>query len=889
MLTDAVCPALVGRREEIAALVARRAASARGHGSLVLIEGEAGIGKSRLVAAFSETLRNGRAGVGIGLCREFGNAPYAPIVEALADGGAKPVPPTGTTRSEALQELRSRTVAACERRNRVVILEDLQWADEGTLAFLHYMAPHIGSMRLLIVGTYRPDEMLANLAAPYLSRVARDRNAARMQLAPLSPMQVRNLIRLTLRERELGGAQIEQIVRRAEGNPFFAEELLRSAVESDDAPHGVTLPRTIRDAVMERMAKLEPAIARVAAQAAVLGPRFDADFLTETFGHLKLEVYAALRRLRDLGLIVELTPHSPAYAFRHALVRDAIYTSILAAEARPVHAEILRALEARPDARAQDLGYHAWAAGDAPKCRRYNEQAGDEAEGAHAHSDAVRAYELALAGATDMETRRRVLMKAALSAARDGLADRASLFYDAAAAAMKGCGTPQQIAEIYYAMGSQARITGDNQRAMAILERAVRDLPEQELGARAMLRITSALLHLDRGDAETARALIAEAQAAAEMPIYQNAVAYAALIAGDLSAFRTANAGYRRLCEPLGGDHVLRARFNLAFGLCVLGMDGEALAEFDSLLPGLHESRLTSLEILTYANAAIVHARAGRLRQARELVERGLAIPEPETTGPIALAAAGVSVGHALADPALVARCTTDGIVEAAFASRINTTLGRLAGPYARWLAVQGDAVAAQSILRRSLLAIHGPFGATETLLAAAELGDAVTRLAVFEFLPMLDELSHVQLYAATAQHLRALQARATGEASEARALAIEAARAYSAMGWRLFEARCLELSGERDDSAGRYTSMTAIDDLRRINPLSQREREIACLVAAGAANRRIAGDLAVSQRTVEKYLTSIYGKLGLRNRSELAAFVGRDATTPPRRSAPAE
>jgi DNA-binding NarL/FixJ family response regulator len=890
MVTHAlVCPRLVGRQDELAALAERRAASARARGSLVLIEGEAGIGKSRLIKAFRERLTHGRARVGSSSCREFGNAPYGPIAEALSEAGTAATPAHAPTQAEELEWLRSRLALSCQRRNRVLILEDVQWADEGTLSFLHYLLKHIGTMRLLVVATSRPDETTDPRVARYLTRIARDRVTFRLALGPLTPLQVRHLLRLALGERRLSGAQVEEIVRQAEGNPFFAEELLTNAIECERSPHVArALPKTIRSAVTERIAALDPLATEIATRAAVLGERFEAALLARTFGYSLPDVLTVLRRLRDLGLMDEIPSHPPAYAFRHALTREAIYSSMLAAEVRPLHTEILQSLERGKRCTVRELGYHAWAAGVGFKSLRYNELAGDEAEAAHAHADAVRCYEFALSAEPDRVTRARLLSKAALSASRDGMAERAAELYDAAAIALKGHGTPQEIAEIYYAMGSQARVAGNSRRALAILERAANELPGHEERARAMLRITSALILLDWGDTAAAKAAIVNAAAASDLPIYQNALGYAALNAADPAAFRNANDAYRLLCATLGTDHLLRARFNRGFGLCILGIDEEALGEFDSIVPELHGAHLPSLEILAYANAAIVHARAGRLRVARELVERGLAIPEPTTTGPIALAAAGVWIGHALCDDDLATRAASEELVEAAFASRINTTLGRLAGPYARWLDATGRAKEAKSVLRRAVDALHAPLGATETILTAAELGDALTRRAAFAFIPTLESISHLQIYAATAEHLRALQARAANAIPRAYAHAANAARRYRALGWSLHEARSLELAGEHATPAQRYAAAEAVVDLRRIDPLSAREREIAALVAAGASNKVIAADLSVSQRTIEKYLTSIYAKLRLRNRSELAALIGRAATARPRSSGPA-
>jgi len=874
-----VSPSLVGRRNELASLADRRRATARGHGALVLIEGEAGIGKTRLVRSFCETLTHGRATFGIGLCREFGNPPFGPIGDALKGVGCAVAPSTSATRTEELIELRAR-LAAASRRTTVLVLEDIQWADESTLAFLHYLVPSLTSMRLLIVATQRDDVALDRAVETYLTRIARDRATFRIALGPLSPGEIRSLIRSAPGGAALPQVQIEEIVHRAEGNPFFAEELLATTLGQAEPLDGTrSLPRTIGAAVMERMAKLDATAFEIATRAAVVGQRFEAEFLTSAFGYSASDVLAALRRLCDLKLIAETGRHLPAYVFRHALTRDAVYGNMLADEVRPLHARILETYETRGGVSAWDLGYHAWAARDASKCRYYNERAGDEADSAHAYSDAVRCYERALEGDCQVDDRARILIKAGAASSRDGMAERSAQLYGAAAIALDGRATPQRVAELYYAMGTQARLAGDNRRAMAIIERAAQNLPEQELRAKALLRVMSAFMNLDHGDVAAARDLIAQAEAASDLPIYQNAIAYAALNAGDVPALRTANAAHERLSAALGPDHVLRARFNHAFNLCILGFDAEAIAGFDVLIPALQNARLLSLQVLSYANAAIAHGRAGRLQVARDLVACGLAIPEPATTGPIALASAGVWVGQALADAELVERSISQRIVEAAFSSRINSTLGRLAGPYARWLHATGEAAQAKAVLRRATRILAAPLGATETILAAAELGDDATRDAAWKFLRVLDGLSHLDLYAATAQHLRALQAKSLGAVEAGREYAMEAARIYQRLGWPLHEARVHEIAGERDQLRGGYTAIRAATDLRSIEPLSTREREVAALVASGTANNRIAKTLALSERTIEKHLTAIYAKLGLRNRAELAAFVTASGT----------
>ncbi len=359
--------------------------------------------------------------------------------------------------------------------------------------------------------------------------------------------------------------------------------------------------------------------------------------------------------------------------------------------------------------------------------------------------------------------------------------------------------------------------------------------------------------------------MLAHAAAVGELPGYHNARTYAAIVRGDVQALRDGAARYARAAEAVGADLVLSARFNEGFGLAVLGHDDEARAEFETLLPELEARRLNSGRVLTLANLALIHARAGRAREAEDAVDRALAVPEPATTGPIALAAAALTVACAGGDPRFVERAVSQPLIELAFASGINSTLGRFAGPYATWLNRNGDDETAAAVLRRAMTAISAPFAATDTLLAAMTLGDGATRRRAESFLPAIDAMAHVPIYAVTALHMRALAARRDGSGTHG-ALALAAADRYRALRWPLLESSCRAVAGERERARRGRDAMR----------LSDRELEIAELIARGTSNALLAQKFSVNRRTIEKHLTSIYGKLGVRNRSELAAFVAR-------------
>jgi DNA-binding CsgD family transcriptional regulator/tetratricopeptide (TPR) repeat protein len=864
-----VCPSLIGRADELRELVDRRLAAARGRGGLVLVSGEAGIGKSRLMRAFRATLTGGRAQFGIGYCSEVGNAPYAPLNEALSGLGATAQLAPARSKEEQLAALSDAVARSCERRNAVLILEDLHWADSGTLGALVHLLSALERLRLLVVATYRSDEVhQGHLASPYLARLKRFSTTVNLQ--PLSNEEMRRLLRGALGSRNgLSAHDLQEIVDRSEGNPFFAEELLKNVLERrGERIEMHSLPLTIRASVLERLSGLDAATLAVARCSAILGKSFSLPLLCALCEVDGDSVLAALRRLRDLQRVEELGDASDRFMFRHSMTRDVIYESMLLQEVRPVHERALHILETSCDAPAYDLGYHALMARDAERCIRYNESAGDDAQAVHAYTDALRSYQRALELAIDPKCCSRLLAKAAAACACDGHSRKAIEFYASAISRSEAAGDKDRVAALRIAMASQARLAGQNERACSILTKALEESRRSETFERDEIALNLALCKLDVAETAEAQALIAECAKAARTPLYWNVARYAAAIAGDLPGARAAHA---RFMQCVFDDPVstLRGRFNYGFLHCALGADGEALEIFDAILPDLKALRLSSLEVLTCANAALVQARRGNITAACDLVERALAVPETSTTAPVACAAAALASG----DEELIARAVSEEILDAALKSGIDSTLGRLAGPYARLLRDRGEAREARALLTKTLQLLHGPFAATETMIAAAELDeDGSFARPLEKLVRQAEAMRQIPLYAATVAHVRAISESRNGDASAGSAF--EAARRYLELGWPAHASACSELAA----GARRVRQRIHVD--HEWTALSPRETAIAKLVVAGTSNAAMAERLAVSRRTVEKHLTSIYTKLRVRNRAQLVAFVTRQGTT---------
>jgi DNA-binding CsgD family transcriptional regulator/tetratricopeptide (TPR) repeat protein len=866
-----VCPSLIGRTDELRELIDCRLAAAKGRGGFVFLCGDLGIGKSRLIRAFLATLTGGRAHYGIGYCAQIGDAPYAPLVKALARLGCAPELVPAGSKDEQVSLLCDAIERACQKRNAVVVLEDLQWADAATLDVLIRLLPALDALRLLVIATYRVDE--AHEQSPAFSSLARlQRFAKIIALAPLKADEIRRLLRGALGQNPpIAASELEEIVERAEGNPFFAEELLKNVLEQRDGRgRSKSLPLTIRASVLERLAGLDATTLGVARFAAILGRSFALGPLADVCGLTNGDVLVALRRLRDLQIIEENAEGRGLFAFRHSLTRDVFYESMLLHEVRPVHERVLRILESSRDAVTFDLGYHAWMAKDAARCVRYNEDAADRARALHAYADAVRCYQRAIEFAPSSEVASALLGKAAAAAAADGHAKHALRLYAAAIARARSTNQPNRIARLRVAMAVQARLAGENERATAILDETLHEIPSGDDTLRCEIALNLALCQADRADAAAADELVAGCENAAETPLYWNVVRYLAAIKGSIDDVRRAHARYMELCTPKDPVLALRGLFNFGFVCCALGFDDEALATFDAVLEESRALRLSSFQYFACANAAIVRARQGDIETACSLVRQALSLPEPANTGPVALAAAALETG----DEELIARTVSDETVESALRSGIDSTLGRFAGQYARLLHRRGEPHAARALLAKTLRLVHGPFASTESLVAAAELLDDETAGAPLDSLVLqADSARHVPLYAATVEHIRALQAARRGDDDSATGHALEAIGYYRFLGWPSHADRCAGLT-----LAGGLASRAIKGEISEF-ALSPREVEIAELVVAGTSNAAMAQRLAVSRRTVEKHLTSIYDKLRLRNRAQLVAFVARQGS----------
>ncbi len=370
-------------RDDSLATLAGLLAEVRTEGRLLLVGGEAGVGKSTLLRRFCETAD---ARVLWGACEPLRTPrPLGPLLDvAEATGGELAELAAGSPRPHEvavalLDELRGRPT--------VLVLEDLHWADEATLDVVSLLVPRIAAVPALVLASYRDDELdRAEQLRVLLGELVR--RPGRLKLAPLSPAAVAELA-------APHGADAAELHRRTAGNPFFVVEAL--------AAGGERIPDTVRDAVIGRAARLaEPARRLLDAVAIVPGP-VELWLLEALAGELADHVD------ETSGMLIA----GPAHVeFRHELARLAIDEATAPNRRLALHRAALAALGARGGAAdAARLAHHADAAGDADAVLRWAPRAAARAAAAGAHREAAAQYARALryAGALEPERRAELL------------------------------------------------------------------------------------------------------------------------------------------------------------------------------------------------------------------------------------------------------------------------------------------------------------------------------------------------------------------------------------------------------------------------------------------------------------------------------------------------
>ena len=371
----------------------------------MLIDGEAGIGKSRLLERFTELVQGYPGQLLEGACLPFlQTVPYAPILriaEALTSGSGPPPSAVGdsllpdpTRRSQFFQQIADGLAAAAAEATVAIMVEDLHWADEATADLLLFLARGIKRLSVLLVLTRRSDELSrAGRLDAALAELERGGHAERIRLTPLDRRQTIDLL-TGLLDAEPPPEAVRRIASRADGNPFYVEELMAAGPGND-------LPETVHELIRDRLGRLSAVAQKVVEAAAVVGRPVEDPLLQAVADLPPAEVHAGIAEALAHHLLV-IDRHS--YAFRHALVGESVDQLILPWTRRARHERAALALTQHPawsavrspGGIAAELAAHWLAAGRLPEAFQASLAAARAADDAQAPAEAHLHYQRTL-------------------------------------------------------------------------------------------------------------------------------------------------------------------------------------------------------------------------------------------------------------------------------------------------------------------------------------------------------------------------------------------------------------------------------------------------------------------------------------------------------------
>jgi DNA-binding SARP family transcriptional activator len=676
--------AFVGRERELAQLIGALDEAVAGHGRLVLLVGEPGIGKSRLAEELIADAKARGTRVLVGRCWEAGGAPaYWPWVQSLRahvrgsdDSTLRSQLGAGAAElAQIIPELRDRFPdlpeplglesegarfrlfdataeflrKASESRPLVLALDDLHAADAPSLLLLRFLARELGSTRILLVGAYRDvDPIPGQPLTEMLVEVAREPVTRSVALGGLSEPEVAQYVELTASE-IASSELVTGLHAETEGNPLFVGEIVRllsvEGVPSESAGEArLAIPQTIRHVIARRLTHLSAECNRMLVLASVIGREFALDMLARMGGVSEEDLLDIL----DGALIARVVSEPPdgtgRLRFAHVLIRDTLYDGLTPARRVRLHRLAVETLEAlhgdEPGPHLAELAYHSVAGRDRDKGVRYAWRAGDRALALLAYEEAARLYRMALealelADPLNEQARCELLLAAGEAELRAGELESAkNAFLDAADIARR-LGLRRELARAAAGYGGRfmwGRAAGDDQ-LVPLLEEGLAALAEEdvELRARLLARLAGALR--DEHSRDRRDRVSQEAVALARRAGDPAALAYA--LDGRLAAISAPDTldecfalvrELRDVAEQIGDpERVANALDHRRTRQLMAGdlRDAEATMETERAL--FYKLRQPAQLWQIYSARAMFAVAAGRLAEAEELIPRTFA------------------------------------------------------------------------------------------------------------------------------------------------------------------------------------------------------------------------------------------------------------------------
>jgi DNA-binding CsgD family transcriptional regulator/tetratricopeptide (TPR) repeat protein len=629
----------VGRGAELARLDAALASAVDGRPTAVLIGGEAGVGKTRLLREFAGRALARNVRVVAGSCVDLGagDLPYAPLIDALrslvrdlgverlrelsgpgfsslvrlapflgeAEALHTPDPHARSRMFEAVLHLLDRLGALTPV---LLVVEDLQWADRSTLDFIVFLLRSLTRERVMVAASYRSTDLPGHPLRSVLLQIDHGQQAERFELRLFDRDEVREFLSSIAGGPPRRG-QVQRIFELSDGNAFFIEELVAAGALDDTSSYPTApleVPTLLREMLIARIELMSDEALEVLRVAATVGRHVSHRLLAAVCDLPERSLLGALRECVVHHLLA-VSPGEDAYAFRHALAREAVYQDLLPGERIRLHGAIAEAITDNPALAysklrsvATELAHHWWEAGNPPQALRACVVAGTDAAEICAFAESERQFSRALRLWSEVEnadelaglSRPELLRRAADAASWAGHVDRAIEWTREALTAVAAT-RPVERAAVYERLGRYLTEAGQSEAMLSAVTEADRLLAAEEPSALlAGVRAARAGAHLQAGHYSLGLRLASEAVEIARS---------VGAVAEEGRALSMTGVALTMTGNPDDGIRALTAAVEIA----------DATGDLEDLLR-------------VYANLTFVLENAGRLNEALQSAERGL-------------------------------------------------------------------------------------------------------------------------------------------------------------------------------------------------------------------------------------------------------------------------